>query len=128
VTTGTFEQVSWSYFSLAIVVAGGLVSGAGGGLADGLLGVGVDTDLVVDDLDALAAHGASHGVALLHVYDYLRGDLDLLADSLEGRSANLGRLYNVHDAAVVLGGVVGGFGVVGRGSVTDRSVGEGGGL
>ena len=106
-----------------------MVSVAGGGLADGdhlgvalpgegngdglgsggnnLLAVGVDTDLVVNNLNTLTAHGAGHRVALLNINDLLGGDLNGLADGLEGRGADLGGLNNINDAAVVLGGMVG---------------------
>ena len=114
---------------LAVVVAVLVVSVAGGGLADGdhlgvalpgegdsdglgggghnLLAVGVDTDLVVNNLNTLTAHGAGHRVALLDINDLLGGNLDGLADGLKGRGADLGGLNNINNAAVVLGGMVG---------------------
>ena len=114
---------------LAVVVAVLVVSVAGGGLADGdhlgvalplegngdglgsggnnLLAVGVDTDLVVNNLNTLTAHGAGHRVALLDINDLLGGNLNGLADGLKGRGADLGGLNNINDAAVVLGGMVG---------------------
>ena len=114
---------------LAVVVSVLVVSVAGGGLADGdhlgvalplegngdglgsggnnLLAVGVDTDLVVNNLNTLTAHGAGHRVALLNINDLLGGDLNGLADGLKGRGADLGGLNNINDAAVVLGGMVG---------------------
>ena len=92
---------------LAVVVAVLVVSVAGGGLADGdhlgvalpgegdgdglggggdnLLAVGVDTDLVVNNLNTLTAHGAGHRVALLDINDLLDGDLNGLADGLKGK-------------------------------------------
>merc|ERR1711981_352619 len=114
---------------LAVVVAVLVVSVAGGGLADGdhlgvalpgegdsdglgggghnLLAVGVDTDLVVNNLNTLTAHGAGHRVALLDINDLLGGNLNGLADGLKGRGADLGGLNNINNAAVVLGGMVG---------------------
>merc|ERR1740129_2120158 len=114
---------------LAVVVAVLVVSVAGGGLADGdhlgvalpgegdgdglggggnnLLAVGVDTDLVVNNLNTLTAHGAGHRVALLDINDLLGGNLNGLADGLKGRGADLGGLNNIDNAAVVLGGMVG---------------------
>merc|ERR1711981_566334 len=114
---------------LAVVVAVLVVSVAGGGLADGdhlgvalplegngdglgsggnnLLAVGVDTDLVVNNLNTLTAHGAGHRVALLNINDLLGGDLNGLADGLKGRGADLGGLNNINNAAVVLGSMVG---------------------
>merc|ERR1740129_1519060 len=111
---------------LAVVVAVLVVSVAGGGLADGdhlgvalpgegdcdglggggnnLLAVGVDTDLVVNNLNTLTAHGAGHRVALLDINDLLGGNLNGLADGLKGRGADLGGLNNIDNAAVVLGG------------------------
>ena len=119
---------------LAVVVAVLVVSVAGGGLADGdhlgvalpgegdsdglgggghnLLAVGVDTDLVVNNLNTLTAHGAGHRVALLDINDLLGGNLDGLADCLKGGGADLSGLNNIDNAAVVLGGMVG---VVDRG-------------
>merc|ERR1740129_1382133 len=124
---------------LAVVVAVLVVSVAGGGLADGdhlgvalpgegdgdglggggdnLLAVGVDTDLVVNNLNTLTAHGAGHRVALLDIND--------LADGLKGRGADLGGLNNIDNAAVVLGGMVG---VMDRGSVVHSVVGNRGGV
>merc|ERR1719201_599544 len=129
---------------LAVVVAVLVVSVAGGGLADGdhlgvalpgegdgdglggggdnLLAVGVDTDLVVNNLNTLTAHGAGHRVALLDINDLLGGDLDGLADGLEGRGADLGGLNNINNAAVVLGGMVG---VVDNSVVSNSMVGNG---
>ena len=114
---------------LAVVVSVLVVSVAGGGLADGdhlgvalplegngdglgsggnnLLAVGVDTDLVVNNLNTLTAHGAGHRVALLDINDLLGGNLNGLADGLKGRGADLGGLNNINNAAVVLGGMVG---------------------
>merc|ERR1711981_418047 len=114
---------------LAVVVSVLVVSVAGGGLADGdqlgvalpgegdgdglggggnnLLAVGVDTDLVVNNLNTLTAHGAGHRVALLDINDLLGGDLNGLADGLEGRGADLGGLNDINNAAVMLGGMVG---------------------
>ena len=114
---------------LAVVVAVLVVSVAGGGLADGdhlgvalpgegdgdglgggghnLLAVGVDTDLVVNNLNTLTAHGAGHRVALLDINDLLGGNLNGLADGLKGRGADLGGLNNINNAAVMLGGMVG---------------------
>ena len=142
---------------LAVVVAVLVVAVAGGGLAHGhhlgvalpgegngdglgggglgLLAVGVHADLVLNNLNALAADGTGHGVALLLVNDDLGGHLDLLTDSLESRSAHLSRLNNINDAAVVLGGGVGvvdrgvhnsvvGNGVVGNGMVGNGVVGN----
>ena len=119
---------------LAVVVAVLVVSVAGGGLADGdhlgvalpgegngdglgsgghhLLAVGVDADLVVNNLNTLTAHGAGHRVALLDINDLLGGNLDGLADCLKGGGADLSGLNNIDNAAVVLGGMVG---VVDRG-------------
>merc|ERR1740129_1823692 len=128
---------------LAVVVAVLVVSVARGGLADGdhlgvafpgegdgdglggggdnLLAVGVDTDLVVNNLNTLTAHGAGHRVALLDINDLLGGNLNGLQDGLKGRGADLGGLNNINNAAVVLGGMVG---VMDRG-MHDSVVGNG---
>ena len=135
-----------------MVVAVLVVSLAGGGLADGdhlgvalpgegdgdglggggnnLLAVGVDTDLVVNNLNTLTAHGAGHRVALLNIDDLLGGNLNGLADCLKGRGADLSGLNNINNAAVVLGGMVsvmdGGMhnSVVGNSVVSNSMVGN----
>ena len=136
---------------LAVVVAVAVVAVAGGGLAHGhhlditdllegdgdglgggvlaLLLVGVGADLVLDDLDALGADGGGDGVAELAVHDLLDGQLHVSAHGLEGGGAGLHGLNNIHDAAVVLGGLVGvvGGGVVG-GGVVHSVVGNDGGV
>merc|ERR1719400_122393 len=102
------------HLGLALLLEGDL-DGLGGGLL--VLGlVGVAAHLVVDLLDALSAHGAGDGVALLDVLDGLAAQLDVGALGGEGGGADLGSLNHVQDGAVVLGvfvSVVGG-GVVGR--------------
>merc|ERR1719384_2431360 len=123
---------------LAVVVAVAVISISGSGLAHGhhldiallveadldglgvgllsLLGVLVDTDLVVNDLGGLGADGGGHGVAHLHIDDLLDGKLHIGALSGEGGGADLSGLNHINNAAVVLGGligVVGGRGMVG---------------
>ena len=136
---------------LAVVVAVAVISVSGGGLAHGhhldvallveadldslgvgllgLLGVLVDTDLVVDHLGGLGADGGGHGIAHLHIDDLLDGQLHVGALSGEGGCADLGGLDHINNAAVVLGGligvgggVIGGRGVVGGGGVVDSVV------
>ena len=129
---------------LAVVVAIAVISISGGGLAHshhldvallvegdldslgvgllGLLGVLVDTDLVVDDLGGLGTDGGGHGIAHLHIDDLLDGQLHVGALSGEGGCADLSGLNHINNAAVVLGGligVVGGRGVVGGGGVVN---------
>ena len=83
-----------------------------GGDGNHVLAVGVDADLVVNNLNTLTAHGAGHRVALLDINDLLGGNLDGLADCLKGGGADLSGLNNIDNTAVVLGGMVG---VVDRG-------------
>ena len=129
---------------LAVVVAVAVISVSGSGLAHshhldiallveadldslgvgllGLLGVLVDTDLVVDDLGGLGTDGGGHGIAHLHIDDLLDGQLHVGALSGEGGCADLSGLNHINNAAVVLGGligVVGGRGVVGGGGVVN---------
>merc|ERR1719384_2969127 len=129
---------------LAVVVAVAVISISGSGLAHshhldiallveadldglgvgllGLLGVLVDTDLVVDDLGGLGTDGGGHGVAHLHINDLLDRQLHIGALSGKGGCADLSGLNHINNAAVVLGGligVVGGRGVVGGGGVVN---------
>jgi len=71
-----------------------------------LLGVGVDTDLVVDDLNTLGTDSPGDWVALLHLHDSLHRDSNGLADSLEGWSTHLSCLHNINNTAVMLWGCV----------------------
>ena len=113
------------HLGLALLLEGDLDGLGGGGLGLGLVGVGAD--LVVNLLDGLSADGPGDVVALLLVDDALPGQLDGVADGLEGGGAHLGGLNNVLHGAVVLGVLiaVGGGGVaigggrvaVGRGRV-----------
>ena len=74
-----------------------------GGDGDRVLAVGVDADLVVNNLNTLTAYGAGHRVALLDINDFLGGNLDGFADYLEGGGADLSGLNNIDNLAVVIG-------------------------
>ena len=97
------------HLGLALLVEGNLNGLGGGGLSLGLVGVGAD--LVVNLLSGLRADGSGDSVALLPVDDVLSGQLNGVADGLEGRGAHLSGLDNILDGAVVLGLLVA---VVGR--------------
>ena len=106
----------------ALLLEGDLHGLGAGGLGLGLVGVGAD--LVVNLLDALSAHGPGHVIALLLVNDALPGQLNGVADGLEGGDTHFGVLDNILHGAVVLGVliavaglVVGGGVVVGGGRV-----------
>ena len=88
------------HLDIALLVEGDLDS-LGGGLL-GLLLVMVGADLVGDHLDALSAHGAGDGVALLDILDGLAAQLDGIADGLKGGGADLGSLDNIEHGTVVL--------------------------
>merc|ERR1719384_586125 len=108
------------HLDIALLVEADL-NGLGVGLLD-LLGVLVDTDLVVNDLGGLSADGGGHGVAHLHINDLLDGQLHIGALGGEGGGADLSGLNHINNAAVVLGGligVVGGRGMVGGGGVVN---------
>ena len=60
-----------------------------------LLLVGVGTDLILLNLDALRADSSGDGVALLSVDDLLDGKFNWGTDSLESWGANLSRLNNI---------------------------------
>ncbi len=84
-----------------------------------LLLVRVRADLVVDLLNGLGADSAGHSVAELNINNALDGKVNILADGLEGRGADLGDLSDILDGAVVLGvliAVVGSGSMVGGGS------------
>jgi len=124
---------------LAVVVAIAVVSISWGGLADShhlgvtfllernlnSLGSGgfslrlirVGANFIVNFLDALGAHSSGNYVALLSVDDIETGELNWGTCGLEGRGADLSRLNNILNAAIVLGLLIG---VVGRGMVDNR--------
>ena len=74
-----------------------------GGDGDRVLAVGVDADLVVNNLNTLTAYGAGHRVALLDINDFLGGNLDGFADYLEGGGADLSGLNKIDNLAAVFG-------------------------
>ncbi len=82
-----------------------------------LLLVRVRADLVVDLLDGLSADSAGDSVAELNINDALDGKVNILADGLEGRGADLSDLSHVLDGAVVLGVLIT---VVGSGMTISR--------
>merc|ERR1719400_164739 len=94
----------------ALLLEGDLNSLGAGGLGLGLVGVGAD--LVVNLLDALSAHGPGHVIALLLVDDALPGQLNGVADGLEGGDTHFGVLDNILDGAVVLGVLIAVAGLV----------------
>jgi len=76
------------------------------GLGSGLLILVVvveGADLVGDAPDGLRADGPDHVVAALAVNDLLDGQVNLLADLLEVRSAHFSNVLHFHNGAVVLG-------------------------
>ena len=80
---------------LALLLEGHLNGLGGGGLSLGLVGVGAD--LVVDLLGALGADGAGDGVALLNILDALAAQLNGGADSIKGRGAHISNLNNIQN-------------------------------
>jgi hypothetical protein len=92
-----------------------------GGGSHLLLLVRVRADLVVNQLNGLSADGTGDIIAKLFIDNALDGQVNILADGLEGRGADLSDLSHISDSAVVLGffiTIVGGGRVaVGRGSM-----------
>ena len=80
---------------LALLLEGHLNGLGGGGLSLGLVGVGAD--LVVDLLGALGTDGAGDGVALLNILDALAAQLNGGADSIKGRGAHISNLNNIQN-------------------------------
>jgi len=109
------------HLGLTLLLEGDLNSLGGGDLILGLVGVGAD--LVVNLLDGLSADGTGDIIALLHLYDDLDGQVNIIALSDNGGGAHLGSLNNVDHGAVVLGVLIAvvvatiGWGVVGWGMV-----------
>jgi len=64
--------------------------------------VAVGADLIGDLLDGLSADSPGHVIAKLYINNLLDGQVNILADLLEGWSADLSNLAHVLDSAVVL--------------------------
>ena len=101
----SIATISWladgDHLGVGLLLEGDL-NGLGGGLLLLLL-VPVGADLVGDLLNGLSAHGAGDIIAELLVNNDLDGQINVLANSLEGWGADLGDLSHVLDSAVVLG-------------------------
>jgi len=92
-------SISWGWLAhghhlgIAFFLEAHLDSLGIGGLL--LLLVGVGTDLILFNLDALRADSSGDWVALLYINDLLDGKLNWGTDSLKSWSANFSRLNNI---------------------------------
>jgi len=89
------------HLGVAHLLEGDLDSLGSGSLSLGLVGVGAD--LVINLLSALSTDSTGHGVALLDILDGLTGELNGVARGHKVGCADLSRLLNIKNGAVVLG-------------------------